>query len=213
MKKIDLLSLPFFKDYIDPNSYNKDEIVSTVISNYKNNKPTNIGYWDEEKYSTLYQGELQNEVNLKQLEPIYRSLIEQMISKFKVHGEKVNYTFDIANCTCSQKEEAMRLHEHTMHGDFALVHYISYDEKHHTPTQFLNTHTFGQYVESIRPNLYNLLSSDNLDNIWMQREFFIDMKEDEILIVPSVVPHWVPPQPKSDKHRIIIATNITLQLG
>ena len=64
-------------------------------------------------------------------------------------------------------------------------------------------------MESIRPDMYNVFKN-NYNNSWLHREFYIDIEEDEVLIMPSTIPHYVAPKTETNKDRIIVATNIQL---
>ena len=205
MQTIDVLSLPGFKDYIDPNSFDKQNLINSIKEKSKSKIKDNTNNWDKERYSSIEQGA----VDFTTLESIYHTVIQNMISTFNLNKKKVDYKFNISNYTLANNEHAIRLHEHTTHGDFTMLHYLSYDKEIHSPTMFLNTHIFGQYMESIRNNMYNIFTN-NFKNSWLHREFYIDMKEDEILIMPSTIPHYVPPRPQVDKDRIVVATNIVL---
>ena len=203
MQKINVLSLPGFKSRIDPNSFDKQSLLKDIKEDSK--LQNNIKDWDAENYSTIKIGD----IDFTCLEEEYHKIIKDMISTFEVKNKNIKYNFNISNYTLAHNQHSIRLHEHTAHGDFTMLHYLSFDKKLHSPTMFLNTHNFGQYMESIRPDMYNVFKN-NYNNSWLHREFYIDIEEDEVLIMPSTIPHYVAPKTETNKDRIIVATNIQL---
>jgi hypothetical protein len=90
-----------------------------------------------------------------------------------------------------------------------MIHYVQFDKLIHKPTLYKNTHIFSDYFEDLRWDTFSN-SEDNIDNSWMRKEIFIDVDEDDVVIMPSSVPHMIPLGQKSELNRITIVSNITL---
>jgi hypothetical protein len=95
--------------------------------------------------------------------------------------------------------------------DFSAIHYIKFDDTIHTSTLFENTNNYANYIETLRPKLGNILDEKCLLNSWYYKNFRFQIKENDICIVPGLLSHSISKQLKTEKTRITIVCNITLE--
>ena len=209
------LGLPYLKTKIQPDLYNKKEIINTIehnynISNYRNE-------WDKDEmnrsnfhHTNKDEGNEKFElVNYDSLKDLYDQVVQVFIRKLSFKDHKVNYNWNIVNYTVCNKGQYMRYHDHIAYCDFFMVHYLQFDKKMHKPTLYNNTHIFSDYMKDLRPSLFNSLEN-NLENAWLNTEAYIDVEEDDLVLAPAAVPHMIPVNDKSNKNRITIISNVKI---
>jgi hypothetical protein len=104
----------------------------------------------------------------------------------------------------------MKSHVH-VDCDFSAVHYIKFDEIAHTSTLFENNNNYSNFSKNLRPNLDNILDKTCILNSWYYKNFRLKIKENDICIVPGLLSHSISKQLKTEKTRITIVCNITLE--
>jgi len=217
MSNFSVLGVPVLKGFINPTSFDKQQIIKDIEYNY--NIDPYLNEWDgkDKNSSTLHHNYLNKSVkndkfktiNYSSLKPIYHQAIKDFLNNLDLKQKELKYNFLIGNYTCSKELQQMKTHDHISHCDFVLIHYIQFDKNTHKPTMYNNTHMFGNYIADLRPKLKSILNN-TINNVWINKEFYIDVKEDEFVIVPAALPHFVPSITKTDKCRITIAANIEL---
>ena len=199
--------LPYLKTKIRPRSYDKKNIIKTIEDNYV--LSNNRNEWDKHELnkSNFHHSNSDEDnsyfsaVDYTSLLKPYRKVIDSFI--------KAPYRYDIVNYTVCNEGQYMKYHDHIFHCDYFMVHYVQFDKKIHTPTLYKNTHVFSEYFEDLRYDTFSN-TEDNIENAWMRKEYAIEVDEDDVVIVPSAVPHMVPVNQKSPTNRITIVTNITI---
>ena len=211
IKTLNLFGFPIMLTKIDKNSYNKKSIISTIEKNFKLNKKRNM--WD--KRSVLhhsYNDHLNpkyHKVNFSTLIPVYKEILLSMFKKVAmVPG--YGFTFSIINYTCLSKSNHMASHIHPG-VDFTAIHYIQFDNKHHTSSTFENTLAHSEYLDHARPKLADILSNKHHSNSWAYKDWNIDVDEDDFCFSPSFLKHRIDPQDSKNKNRITVVLNITLK--
>ena len=209
IKSSTLFGFPIMIKKIDKKSYDKESIISTIEKNLKLNKERNScdkGSILHHAYND-FSNPKYHHVDFDTLIPVYK---ETLRSIFK--GMDISSTFDvdfrIVNYTCMSNSNYMRSHVHPK--DFTAVHYIQFDSKHHTPTIFENHLPHAEYINEIRPELTNILSSKHFSNSWAYKEWSLNIEEDDFCFSPSFLKHKIDPQTSKNKNRISIVLNITL---
>jgi len=204
-----LFGLPYYKVKIIADSYDKENIVKTIENNYQRSSyrnkwdkhslnSSNFHHSNHDENNTLFA-----RVDYSSLIPVYKDIIESFIV--------APYKHDIVNYTVCNEGQYMKYHDHIFHCDFFMIHYVQFDKQMHEPTLYKNTHIFSDYFEDLRYDTF-VNSADNMNNAWMRKEIALDVEEDSVVIVPSAVPHMIPPMvQKSPINRITIVSNITLQ--
>ena len=104
----------------------------------------------------------------------------------------------------------MRSHIHN-DCDFSAVHYIKFDDTVHTATLFENSNNYSNFSEYLRPNLNKILDRNCILNSWFFNHFKFKIKENDICIVPGLLSHSISKQIETEKTRITIVCNITLE--
>ena len=209
-----ILGLPYTHISLSPDLYDKNNIVSDIEYNYLLDKKRNNWDSDLAHFSTLHHSNCDDDnnvfkkINYDKVLPEYEKIIQNFLSNFSYNKQEIKFNFDVVNYTCINDNQYMREHDHIGHCDFFMIHYIQFDEENHSPTIYKNTHTFASYINDIK-NTSKFLNN-NLQNVWREKEFVINVKEDDIVIMPGAVPHLVVNKNNSNKNRITIVVNFSL---
>ena len=183
-----LFGLPIYKTKIDPNSYDKKKLLSTMKKNYNLGPRNNFDQYNSNVHMS-YADEKNSKfksVNYTKLKEVYNNVFDNFMKNF------------------------MNYHNHLPKDDFACVHYLQLG-KDHIGTKFKNTHSFGNYFKFIRSKLCNSMNNMEKINSYVYEDFTLDVEEDDMIIFPSVVEHGIKKVDKlSDKLRVTIATNLRL---
>ena len=196
---------------IDQKSYDKKSIISTIEKNFKLNKKRNL--WDKESVLHHVYNDGSNpkydKVNYSTLLPVYEKVLTTMFDGMGMRST-YHFNFGIINYTCLAKSNYMASHIH-VGVDFTAVHYIQFDNKHHTPTTFENTLPHTEYLDTIRPALTKILNNKDSRNSWAYKNWFLNIEEDDFCLSPSLLKHKIDPQTSKKKNRITIVLNIALK--
>ena len=203
--------LPAYKTKLNPKLYEKNKILSQIEKNYEVSKvrnnwsvtsfiKTDIHHSTNDEKNPRFK-----EINYYSLPQQYEKIIVDFFNKLSLSGA-LNFTYSIANYTCVRHNSVMMPH---IHSDctFSLIHYINFDKKQHLPTIFKNPYYFNQLLPQ-QKTLWNIFSNQE-ENSWIHKEWVISTEEDEIVIVPAVLEHYVR-NLDSTKSRITIAVNISI---
>lgn len=208
-----LYGLPVYIENIKNKLYKRLEIISQIEKNY--NISSIRDNWSKNSFiKTDIHHSLQDEKNNKfyeicyyDLKNIYKEIIINYLKKLNLK-KSVKFTFDIVNYTCSKHNSFMTPHIHT-NCHFSLIHYINFDEKEHLPTIFKSPYFFGNILPSDE-KFCNIFSNKVIENSWMQKEWILNIVEEDVVIVPSMLEHYVR-NLDSKKLRITIAANIKIE--
>jgi len=211
-----IFGFPFFIKNIDENLYDKEEIIKDIEHNYNKNKKRNI--WDK---GSIYESDLHHcyndldninfkKINFDKLIPVYKDLFVEFLKNLKIKKKEIKFKFNIVNYTCLTSSQYMTSH---VHGDcdFSAVHYIKFDDTIHTSTLFENNNNYIDYIEYLRPNLNKILDETCISNSWYYKDFRFKIKENDICIFPGLLSHSILKQLETEKTRITIVCNITLE--
>lgn len=205
-----LFGIPFYKNRIDPSLYDKDQIVSVIRQNYDKDKYRN--HWQENVFNKSNMHHAYNDwnnekfikINFDRVLPLYQFHISEFLNTFQIVGD-YQYQFQIVNYTCYGSNQYMREHDHSEF-DFSAIHYLRYDEKYHSPTLFCNPIVWNNYSETlISEKLHK--GKDNLYNSWLKNNYYIGCDEDDFIIFPGLLRHYVP-ESNSEELRIAVVVNI-----
>ncbi len=209
-----ILGLPYAHLSLSSKLYDKSKIISDIEHNYLLDKQRNNWDADLSHSSTLHHSNCDDKnsfflkINYEKIIPEYEKIIKDFLSNLSYNQKDIKFNFDIVNYTCINDNQYMREHDHIGHCDFFMIHYIQFDEKNHSPTIYKNTHSFAPYINDIKNT--NKFLKNNLQNVWREKDFIINVKEDDIVIMPGAVPHLVVNKNNSVKNRITIVINFNL---
>jgi len=195
---------------INPTDYDKKSIVDSIEKNFKLEKTRNK--WD--KTSVLHHvyndgaNPKFHKINYDTLIPVYEKVLTAMFNNMGLLSA-YRFDFNIINYTCLSNSNYMNSHLHEG-ADFAVVHYIQFDKKQHTPTMFENTLPHVDYLCQLRPQLTKVLSGNHPANSWAFKEWYLDTEEDDFCFAPAYLKHRIDPQSSKNKNRITLVLNITL---
>jgi len=206
-----LYGLPVYITSINPKSFDKKQIIKTISDNY--NKQNIRQHTSTNAYVTDIHHSLGDEnnkqfkkVNYDKLKDCYIEPIKKYFEFFWLDKKQANFNCQVVNYTASKHDSFMEPHLHA-DCEFSMVHYISYDKKEHSPTCFQNPY----YFYDLLPNKFKLqnLNEKQSANSWLYDMWKHDIEEDDLIIFPSILKHFVRNH-KSKKLRITIASNINV---
>jgi len=207
-----LFGTPYYKSKINSILYNKYEIINAIENNYRLDSSRNS--WDgHDVYSSNVHQSVNDfdntkfdSINFEKLLPLYNEKINEFFSQLKLK-KSISYKYQIVNYTCMKSTQFLK--EHTHDCEFAAVHYIKFNPVKHLPTFYVNDSGYCNYLAQVIPKLTSVLDPTNIENSWASKYFYMTVEEDDFVIVPGVVPHFVPPS-HSDELRITIVVNIKI---
>lgn len=210
LKQEFLFASPLYSTIIQPDSYQKQEIIDTVLYNYSIDN--NRNKWDDD--SNLHHSyndwnnEKFKEVDTTSLIDIYKNIIDSFLASQNFR-KKIKYKWAIENITAYNNSQFMREHDHLLENViWTCVHYISVP-KNASPLTFHNPLTFQSYGQHPGVKvLSDFVNTDNPLNSTYFHTFNYRIKEDEFLIFPSFLRHSVMPNPTLDGLRIAVVVNI-----
>ena len=209
-----IFGIPLYKSNIDPNSYDKESILNTILSNYEKSNDRNN--WDNESYiKSKIHHSLCDEQNQNFEKPDFSSLRSVYESEIKKCLKMMNYQnlvfkFEIVNYTVMTKDSQMSNHIHT-DCDFTTVHYLRFDNESLESTLFHNSNDYAKYlISTLSPSLSKVSDNKSIQNSWMYQTFKIPTQENDFLIFPAVLEHSVP-RIENDSERITVVSNINVK--
>ena len=209
-----IFGIPLYKSNIDPNSYDKESILNTILSNYEKSNDRNN--WDNESYiKSKIHHSLCDEQNQNFEKPDFSSLRSVYESEIKKCLKMMNYQnlvfkFEIVNYTVMTKDSQMSNHIHT-DCDFTTVHYLRFDNESLDSTLFHNSNDYAKYlISTLSPSLSKVSDNKSIQNSWMYQTFKIPTQENDFLIFPAVLEHSVP-RIENDSERITVVSNINVK--
>ena len=213
MQLIPLFGVPIFKSTINPELYNKQEIMSTIEENYQKNTIRNK--YDQ---SNLHQTYKDNDnpdfkkVDYSSLTSIYNTKIKEFISQMSWASE-LKYTW-VPNISVYGEEQYLAPHSHiggyNANIIFVCVHYASFPNDA-SPITFSNPSVNLIYnTDRIIKKMSKLVNSSDTDNSAYYATWDFDIKEDDFIMFHSYLIHGVRPNGKLSKLRVAIAINISL---
>ena len=206
-----IFGIPFYKQHIDPSLFDKQSIIQKIAKNYSIDNYRNS--WDNDSFfsSNLHHAHADwhnpkfEKIDFQPLTEIYKKHIECFFDTFEI--DHYRYEFKIDNYTCYGKNQHMVEHGHITF-DFSAIHYIKFDHKLHKPTIFKNPIIWSNFTgELFSKKLQSGL--DNLYNSWLRDYYQLGALEDDFIIFPALLRHFVPPS-TSDELRMAVVCNIKI---
>ena len=216
-----LFGVPVVKSWINPDLYDKSNIVKAIHHNYKIDP--NRNEWPGGEYSNIHHSynDWKNpkfkKIDFSKLINVYKKVIVDSINTYRFKG-RVDITAFIRNYTCMKTTQSMQQHNHVSpyrqidnehHTDFTSIHYIKFNEKKHIPTMYVNSQAWSKYYDHMCPKHKSFLDDTYTENSFIFDEYQLDVLEDDIVFVPSILEHHIPIQ-TSDETRITIVSNISI---
>lgn len=208
-----LFGIPVYHTTIDPNQYDKAGIIKTIEANY--NVDNNRNNWDHTQNYKSNLHHMSNNfvddkfltVNFDSLYPLYEKEVTKFLKNLGFKKE-FKYEIEICNYTCMKEGQYMKEHVHT--SDFIAVHYIKFNKQYHKPTIFTNDNGYASYINTLFPVLRNVIDAEKIENSWASKYFNLNTNEDDFVVTPGIIHHFVPPFESSDELRMTIVSNIKI---
>jgi hypothetical protein len=197
---------------IDPNSYDKQGIIDTLTENYnkapyrnKFDKTSDLHHtykdWDNKDFK---------KVDPTSIVPCYQKVLEDFLKDHHFNKD-IKWRYDIENFTAMKGEQHMQKHAHVGMNNkcdsmFSCIHYIQYVPGQ-ARTIFVNplmTPTFGFMYKNY---------TRKLDITWPENStymdtFAIETQEDDFIIFPAYLEHYVRPGENTEDLRATSVINI-----
>lgn len=197
-----LFTFPYYHTSINPAFYNKDQLVTEMINNY-NEKPSRNGWNDDCDLHHSYNDSSQKDIDYSQLNTLYRLVTKQF---FKSIDLPLDFNLRIENYTVTSRSQTMMTHSH-IPSIFSAVHYLKFDPQYHKSTIFQNPSKYEDLLEYFYKDVVDHFPNTFLSN-WIQSNLSIpDVKEDDIIIFPSILNHYVGAS-LSPEPRITVVFNV-----
>lgn len=204
-----MFGVPFYKTKIDSKSYDKDKIVNLIKENYDLDPHRNSKNW----LTDFHQGfgpennqsfkKFDNKTQIPILK-LYKKTIQNFFNSYI--SKEAKFQFHIVSYTCMLKNQHM--FEHIHYADFSAVHYIKYNKSVHKPTNYINPNSWGYHADALFTKKWTeACDVKDLNFSWMSTSFTLDVEEDDFVITPGVLRHFVPPS-DSDELRMTLVLNI-----
>jgi len=211
--KTDLFSCPIYKIRIDPNSYDKEQILKDIKYNKslkirRNDTEQNFDNCDIHHSYNDFDNEDFRKINYDKLTAVYQEIFHFFFDKVLFTTKEFNWNYEIVNYTALTEGQYLPTHNH-IESTFATVHYLNFKDDHKF-TRFDNPAGFAFYVKPIQPELYNVLNNKAIDNSYLYNRWDISVEEDDMLIFPGVLMHKIRPVGQTKEPRITISTNLKI---
>ena len=210
-----LFGLPVYHFKINPNLYDKKNILNTIEKNYKINENRDKSLYGDLHHSFMDE---ENEKFKKidyvksKLVQVYNNIFKDFTNNVLKTQKKFSYNYTIENYTATKNNQYMKSHNHLPDVDFTSVHYLQFDRTQHQNTVFLNMNDFGNYIRHIRKDFYNCVDSKSFENSYLFSNFSYNVEEDDMIIFPSILKHEIPKQKNNlDKLRVTIVCNLKIE--
>jgi hypothetical protein len=208
-----LFGFPIHNVFINPNSYDKETIVSNIKKNYEIDGDRNewgssklhhpYGDWDNEKFI---------DINYNKLKEVYQKTFDNFFKNHFKSTELFNYHWNIVNYTAIKTGQYMKAHTHPEY-DFSCTHYINFNPEKHSSLRFVNSSPTGLFGKEIMNEQYLIADRSHISNSYLYGDFDYPSLEDDMIIFPATLQHEVPVQKETDELRICVVTNIKLLKG
>lgn len=210
-----LFGFPVYNFRINPDSYDKQKIVSDIKQNYEIDGNRNkwgssnlhhpYGDWENEKFISI---------NYNKLKQVYQKTFDMFFhddgwNRGFIGNKPFNFHWNIVNYTAIKTGQYMKAHTHPEY-DFSCTHYINYNPEIHSSLRFVNSSPTGLFGREIMNEQYDIADRSNLSNSYLYGDFEYPAVEDDMIIFPATLQHEVPVQKETDELRIVIVTNIKL---
>jgi hypothetical protein len=221
LRRIHLFSPSIWQTIIPPSSYDKQEILKTIEENYKISSYRNE-WGDVESRDNWHHtyGDEDNpkfkKVNLDKVNEQYGMVLEKFIEAMKPIIP-INYYYRVSNITANKKNQSMRIHNHLSKVQetgkwvsYNAIHYMNF-KKEHAGTKILNPSIFAQYPKTFE-HIADIFDSTIANNTELNDAAIMDVKEDDIVIMPSYLNHGVDgANIDTDDLRITVVLNIWME--
>ena len=204
-----ICGLPILYTKIDPKTFNKEEIITIIKRNYSKQKVRQK--WSKSFMGTDIHHSNGDEDNKNFETPNYSLLVKsyskpiEEYKKFVGIKKEIGLYLNVANYTCSSHKSFMEPHFH-IGCEFSMIHYLNFKKTEHSPTMFINPlESFLWWSKKIQSSI----KYDKPSQSWLLGEFSYPTEEDDLIIFPSMLRHFVNNK-TSQEPRITIASNITL---
>ena len=200
---------------IDPNSYDKQGIIDTLTENYnkspyrnKFDKTSDLHHtykdWDNRDFK---------EVDPSSILPCYQKTIEDFFEG-QHYSQPIKWNYEIENFTAMKGEQHMNRHSHVGISNnkdtmFSCIHYIRYVPGQ-AKTIFLNplmNPTFG----FVYGNYSKKIDNSYHENSNYFGKFSLKTQEDDFIIFPAYLEHYVKPGENTEDLRMTAVVNIQVE--
>lgn len=216
-----LFGVPIYRGKINPNVYDKKKLLTDIELNYqkdprRNNWQCNRNDKEETTIHHLvddYNNDnfLNVENHSKLLTPFWNLEVFEFFNLFDFKNP-VNWRTSLCSYTASKDDLIYFSPHHHLPHPFTAVHYISLDSENHAITKYQNGQAFSDYV-TLSPGLdwmrKNLDDSDP-KNSWLWSNFSFNLEEDDFVIVPNFINHYIPLKINTGKLRVTFAVEIII---
>jgi hypothetical protein len=200
---------------IDPNSYDKQGIIDTLTENYnkspyrnKFDKSSNLHHTYNDRGNKDFK-----EVDPSSILPCYQKVLEDFLEGHHFNKD-IRWRYDVENITAMKGEQHMEKHAHVginneHNSMFSCIHYIRY-----VPGQARTI-----FVNPLMTPTFSFMYRDytkKLDRTWPENSNYIDTfsietQEDDFIIFPAYLEHYVKPGENTEDLRMTSVINVYVE--
>jgi hypothetical protein len=199
-----LFGFPYHKVKINPSLYNKQKLLEDFEANYKIDPLRDK--WKSNRPHAQKENSLHHSIDdvgnpkflslddhYQKLKFLYDLEIKFFFNSLNIKG-KISWASNITDYALSRGQVYLSPHHHIQAGAFTAIHYVSFDAENHSPTAYVNGHSFSQYID-MNPS-YTILKSkldpEDPANSWLFNDYCLSIDEDDFVIIPTSLTHLVP---------------------
>jgi hypothetical protein len=189
-EKISIFPTMVYRTKVDPDSYDKKELIKTITENHKK-KPIRNNWGDRNANLHHYYDDWNNPIfkslNTEKINAQYKLCVDSFMQSF-TFKQDITYKWDIANFTACKNSQFMVEHDHLSPKAFySAVHYLKL-KKYQNPTRYINPLLYSLYDKTIL-NYINILPGDLLEYSSFYKDWAFSVEEDDLVFFPSYLRH------------------------
>jgi uncharacterized protein (TIGR02466 family) len=205
----DLFAFPIYQVKIPPEFYDKRELVSKILKNYKKSPSRNEWSCMSDMHHPFNDWENPDleKIDFSKLNKVYNETIQKFVGQLDF-VQSINWKYELVNYTVTTKGQSMVEHHH-MPSLFSAVHYLKFDSEKHNSTVFFNPSQYQNVFSLFYSDQIDVLSKKDIRNSWLTRYKYISVEEDDLVIFPAVLNHAISPS-YNEEERVTVALNIDI---
>lgn len=194
-----------WKSSLNLENYIKEKILHDIEENFEKNKSYLYPNWNCKIHTSLFE---KNNINYSELIPYFKNEYEKFSEQINLLSHKyiideIWYNYYLAGYN-------QEYHDHISGENndlYSIVYFLKLNDEHPKITfyNYTNYHTFYHS----NPQIKQIYRSDTINHSIVNMHYNLDVKEGDLIIFPSYLPHGVFAQKNNDS-RITISSNIRL---
>jgi hypothetical protein len=199
----DLFSSKIWKSKLELDQKDRQDILYQIEKNFKKNKLNSNPEWSCKVHSTIYEN---NNID-------YSKIISYFTKEYETFSRKSNlkiHSYYVSNIWYNYYLNGynQEIHDHiTEDNIYSAVFFLKLDKEH--PSIIFHNHTNCHLFYNSRNKIRNVYPINDINHSVVFNSFNLNVEENDFIIFPSYLPHFVPIQKINDP-RITISMNFSV---